>query len=381
MRDTGRVSDVVTGEAVALDLRIAQLPSRLVAAVIDLLAMALAYLALGAALYFLGVDNLDPALAAAVGVVLAVAVFLAYPVAMETVTRGRSLGKLALGLRVVRDDGGPITFRHALVRGLVGLALERPGLFLGLLGPALGMIVSMFSARGKRIGDMAAGTLVLQERTPTRPAWAPTMPPPLAAWASTLDLAGLDDELALSVRQFLSRAGELTPAAREALAADLVAEVRARTTPEPPPGAPGWAYLTAVLAERRRREEEREARAAGRPLPPLGWYGGWPVPAGYAGPGPYAGGPGQHVPYPGSGQPQPYAGPGQVGPYPGGQPTPYPGPGRPVPHADQGQPARHGGAGQPVPHADPGQPARHGGAGQPIPHAGPDQPARHGEDG
>ena len=57
-------------------------------------------------------------------------VFLGYPVAMETLTRGRTLGKMALGLRVVRDDGGPITFRQALVRGLVGLALERPGLFL-----------------------------------------------------------------------------------------------------------------------------------------------------------------------------------------------------------------------------------------------------------
>ena len=93
-------------------------------------------------------------------------VFLGYPVAMETLTRGRTLGKMALGLRVVRDDGGPITFRQALVRGLVGLALERPGLVLLGFGPALGMIVAMFSARGKRIGDMAAGTVVLQERLP-----------------------------------------------------------------------------------------------------------------------------------------------------------------------------------------------------------------------
>ena len=323
-----RVSDVVTGEAVALDLRIAQLPSRLTAALLDLLVMGTAYLFALQLLAGLTSDVADPALQAGIGILLLVLVFLGYPVAFETLTRGRSLGKLALGLRVVRDDGGPITFRHALVRGLVGLALERPGIFLLGLGPAVGMVVSMLSEKGKRIGDMAAGTVVLQERTPPRSLWAPVMPPPLASWAPTLDLTGLDDGLALSVRQFLGRALQLTPAAREALAADLVAEVRARTTPEPPPGTPGWAYLTAVLAERRRREEERAARAAGLPGPPPGWYPGWPVPYGpppYAGgPPPYTGGPAPYAgwPPPYAGAPSPYA--GAPSPYAGG-PPPYAG--------------------------------------------------------
>jgi hypothetical protein len=196
---------------------------------------------------------------------------------METLTRGRTLGKMVLGLRVVRDDGGPIAFRQALVRGLVGLVLERPGILVGVLGPAIGMIVAMFSARGKRIGDMAAGTVVLQERLPLRPQWTPVMPPPLAGWAQTLDLAGLDDALALWVREFLGRTGELAAPAREAIAAELVDELRARTTPDPPPGTPAWAYLSAVLAERRRREEDRALRAAGRPGLPPGWYPGWPA--------------------------------------------------------------------------------------------------------
>jgi uncharacterized RDD family membrane protein YckC len=301
------VSDVVTGEAVALDLRIAQLPSRLTAAVLDVLVMGGTYVFLILLLLEAGLGDADDALIVGVVIVALVLVFLGYPVAMETLTRGRSLGKLALGLRVVRDDGGPITFRHALIRGLVGLALERPGLLLGSLGPAVGMVVSMFSSRGKRIGDMAAGTMVLQERVPPRPLWTPVMPPPLAWWAPTLDLAGLDDALALSVRQFLGRAGQLTPAAREALAADLVDEVRTRTTPAPPPGTPGWAYLTAVLAERRRREEDRAARAAGLPGLPPGWYPGWPPygPYGQPHPQPYAGGPPQPPQPP---QAPPYAG-------------------------------------------------------------------------
>lgn len=290
------MSDVVTGEAVALDLRIAQLPSRLTAAVLDVLVMGVAYGFLVLLLLQAGLGDADEALLAAIVIVLLVVVFLGYPVAMETLTRGRSLGKLALGLRVVRDDGGPITFRHALIRGLVGLALERPGVMLVSLGPAVGMVVSLFSQRGKRIGDMAAGTVVLQERMPARPQWSPVMPAPLAWWAPTLDLAGVDDALALSVREFLGRAGQLTPAAREALAADLVDEVRARTTPDPPPGTPGWAYLTAVLAERRRREEDRASRSAGGPGLPPGWYPGWPPP--YNQPGPY-GPPGSYVPYAG----------------------------------------------------------------------------------
>lgn len=298
------MSEVVTGEAVALDLRIAQLPSRLTAALLDLLVMIAAFTLLIVLVMRAGLGRADDAVAAGVTVVLIVVVFLGYPVASETLTRGRSLGKLALGLRVVRDDGGPITFRHALVRGLVGLALERPGFFLLSLGPAVGMAVSMFSRHGKRIGDMAAGTVVLQERVPPRPQWTPVMPPPLAWWAPTLDLTGVDDALALSVRQFLGRAAELVPAAREALAADLVDEVSARTAPAPPPGTPGWAYLTAVLAERRRREEDRAARAAGRAGLPPGWYPGWPPPSPYDIAGRYgpAYGP---PPY---GQPPPYAG-------------------------------------------------------------------------
>src|SRR4029078_9618706 len=136
-----------------------------------------------------------------------VLVSLGYPVAMETLTRGRTLGKSALGLRLVRDDGGPIAFRQALVRGLVGLVLERPGLMLLGFGPAVGMTAAMFSARGKRIGDMMAGTVVLQERQPARPQWTPVMPPPLAWWAPTLQLTRVDDCPGLDARALIRGCG------------------------------------------------------------------------------------------------------------------------------------------------------------------------------
>ena len=258
---------VVTGEAVALELRIAQLPSRVVAALIDFAVMGAAMFVLTAVGGTLLVQR-DSAAQAAFVIVFVVVVFLGYPLVFETLSRGRTLGKMAVGLRVVRDDGGPIGFRHALVRSVVGLTLERPGVILLGLGSALAMFVMVFARDGKRIGDAWAGTIVLQERVGTRVPYLPHPPPPLAGWARNLDVTALDDALALAVRQFLTRAHQLDPVAREALGGRLVAEVAALVTPAAPVGTPGWAYLTAVLAERRRRAEVRIAALRPTPAPP-----------------------------------------------------------------------------------------------------------------
>jgi hypothetical protein len=95
------------------------------------------------------------------------------------------------------------------------------------------------------------------------------MPPPLAAWAATLDLSRLPDDLALAARQFLARVGELAPSVREEMGARLAASVAAVTAPAPPPGTPAWAFLSAVLAERRRRDLERLAGGPARVPPPV----------------------------------------------------------------------------------------------------------------
>jgi hypothetical protein len=121
--------------------------------------------------------------------------------------------------------------------------------------------VLMLNPSGKRIGDLVAGTIVIHERTPAAWGWVPMMPPPLARWAALLDLTGLDDSLALAVRHFLARNREIGEPARTALGQALAREVASRTTPPPPPGVPGWAYLAAVLAERHRRASHRLARA------------------------------------------------------------------------------------------------------------------------
>lgn len=246
------MQQLVTGEAVALDLRPAALPSRIVAGLIDAVLQLALFFGIGAIADAAGATSSDAA-NSALTIVVIVLVLIGYPVAFESLLRGRTPGKAALGLRVVRDDGGPIGFRQAFVRGLAGGFVERFGvtLFVGAFATML------LSDRSKRIGDLLAGTVVLQERVAVRGGPVATMPPPLADWASQLDLSALTNELALSVRQFLARSTELTPQAREDLGGRLVRSVSAVITPPPPPGAPGWAVLSAVLAERRRREEAR----------------------------------------------------------------------------------------------------------------------------
>jgi uncharacterized RDD family membrane protein YckC len=277
----------VTGDAVSLDLQVARLGSRMLARLIDLLVQVSLFWLLLFAVQFLflllaqtGLVPVDLELAMAIYVVLLALVVVGYPVALETLAGGCTLGKLALGLRVVRDDGGPIRFRQAMTRGLVAAAIEWPG----LLAPPLTWLACVWtmtvSPQGKRLGDYAAGTLVIHDRTPAVWGQAPLMPPGLAPWAATLDLAGMDDGLALAVRHFLARVRQLREPARTQLAHRLVAEVAAVTRPAPPPGLSAWAYLAAVHAERHRRARHRlavlRARSAAvwpelTPTPPAGW--------------------------------------------------------------------------------------------------------------
>ena len=248
------MSDVVTGEAVRLELPAATFASRAVSGAIDLAArlalLVLSFVALGE----LGAA-LDEAAAAALSLVLVVAAFVGVPVLEESLSRGRSLGKRAMGLRAVRDDGGPVRFRHSLVRGLVGFVeLGPPGFGV----PAL--LCSLASERGKRLGDVAAGTYVVRERGAGPAGPRAQMPPQLAAWAAAADLGRLPDGLALAVRQFLGRAPTMNPPARRSMGLDLARALAPHVSPAAPVGTEPEAFLAAVLAERRRRDLHRLAR-------------------------------------------------------------------------------------------------------------------------
>ncbi|MEJ5946144.1 RDD family protein [Pseudokineococcus basanitobsidens] len=244
---------VVTGDAVVLELPRASPALRLVSGLLDAaVVVVVGVLVAVVALPRLPLDDTS-AVATVVGLLLAV-LFVVLPVAVETLTRGRSLGRLVVGTRVVRDDGGPVRFRHALVRALTGV-LE---LWLLAGGPAL--ITALANRRGKRIGDLLAGTLVVRERAARQEVGAVVMPPELAGWAASADVGALPPPLALACRQLLARRGRLNPTSRERLGAMLRADVAERVFPPPPASAPPERVLAAVLAERRRRDLDRLRR-------------------------------------------------------------------------------------------------------------------------
>ncbi|MBS9535454.1 RDD family protein [Mycobacterium sp. M1] len=263
---------LVTGDAVVLDIAIAQLPVRAVSAAIDIGVVATGYL-LALLLWSFTVFRFDEALSAAILIIFTVLLLVGYPVIFETVTRGRTLGKIAMGLRVVSDDGSPERFRQALFRALAAV------LEIWLLVGSPAVISSLLSARGKRLGDIFAGTVVVSERGPT-PVPPPTMPPALAWWASSLQLSALRPASAEVARQFLSRAAQLDPHTRQMMAYRISGEVLAQISPPPPPDAPPEAVLAAMLAERHQR-----ALARVRPGPVLPYPVPPPAGGGFAPPG------------------------------------------------------------------------------------------------
>ena len=270
------VDDLVTGEAVALELPAAGVAVHAVSGAIDVVATLLLLWASSAVAVVATADS-DEALASTAMLLAVILALLVLPTTLETLTRGRSLGKLALGLRTVRDDAGPIGFRQAFTRALVGVV--EIWLLFGI--PAL--VSGLVSARGKRLGDYAAGTYVVRERVRMTIPPPPAMPPALAGWAVGADIARLPDGLAMAVRQFLARAAGLSPASRVSIAAELQAEVLRHVAPPPPAGSHPEMVLTAVIADRRRRDSQRlqrEAQLRARLLPtdPLAPAAGPPPP-------------------------------------------------------------------------------------------------------
>jgi uncharacterized RDD family membrane protein YckC len=304
------VAEVITGEAVVLDVPFARFPSRAVAVAIDLTVQLILLAALSGVAIAAGLDGgLDAAAVAAIGLTVSVLIIVGYPAAFETLSRGRTLGKLAMGLRVVSDDGGPERFRQALMRALAGV-LEI-WLTLGFLA----LVTSLLSSSGKRLGDIFAGTFVITVRLPRQPpATAPmsALPPGLAGWAATLELSGLSDATAETARRYLSRYYELSPDARAEFGVRIAAAVAIQVTPAPPPGTTPPDYLSAVLAQRRGRYQ---ARMTGQAAP-----GGHHV---EAGPG-----------TPAAGHP-----PAELAPVPGPVPGPAEEPGAPGTAPPAGPPA------------------------------------------
>lgn len=249
-----RTRHVITGEAVALDLPAASVITRGASLLIDLLV----WWAALALVMFLGSTVMiasDPAMQAALGLAATVLCLVILPVTVETLTRGRSVGKLVFGLRIVRDDGGGIRFRHSLIRGLTTV-----GEVYMTLGFAP-LVAGIFTRRSQRVGDILAGTYAVRVRQPKVQAMMLPIPPPLAAWAQIADIGRIPDELAAQAGRLLRTIqaqprGRMTPELT-AISEGLAGRMLPHVSPPPPPGCTARDMLGAVMAERRNREYQR----------------------------------------------------------------------------------------------------------------------------
>ncbi len=144
-----------------------------------------------------------------------------YPVVFEAGKRGATPGKRAMGLRVVQETGSPITLGQAVVRNFLRFIDGMP-----FFSYAFGLTSCLATKRFQRLGDLAAGTLVIYDRVPALPQMA--APPPLAPVPLPLGLT-TDETRALTM--FRDRAG-LWSEARRAEIADQAEVLSGSTGPD-----------------------------------------------------------------------------------------------------------------------------------------------------
>ena len=238
--------ELVTGEGVTLSLRPTNFVLRAAGCLIDYVVYIAVYILILVVIMFTVGPTLDSALFQALSISLLVLCLVGIPTTVETVFRGKSLGKLAVGARVVRDDGGAIGFRHALIRSLIGI-LE----IVSTLG-GIAAVFGLLTTRTRRLGDLVAGTFSQHERSRTPSEIVIEVPAELQAWASTADAARMPDALARRVAHFIRQSAGMNPVSRDRLAGLLAAEV-ARWVHPVPPTSPER-FLLAVAALRRGRE-------------------------------------------------------------------------------------------------------------------------------
>jgi len=260
---TGRVQPgLVTPEAVVLDLGVAGLATRSLAKFIDLICQALVALLLVLLAALVG-GSLGSIVVGRILIALGLfLVIVGLPALSETLWNGRTPGKAMLGLRVVTDEGGPTSFRHAILRGLL-LVVE--------LSSGLGLLVALSNPLNKRLGDIAAGTQVIVDR----PWEAPLIPtvffPPAGfeRYVEVLDVAKLASEDFLLIRTFLMRVSELDAVARGHLAVRLANGFRQRCEPAPPASLHPELYLICLASAFQVRHgglPDRTPHVSGGPL-------------------------------------------------------------------------------------------------------------------
>jgi len=227
--------DVRTPESIAFTYQLAGLGSRFLAVAIDVSVQVLTLLALTVGLGLLaerfpslasardnlgGAEKVAQAIAAALVIGVLFTLFFGYFILFEAFWQGQTPGKKLLGIRVVRDGGYPIDVGASLIRNLIRVGEQLIGFYL------LAAASALLSPENKRLGDIAAGTIVVRDARLSVPDFSRQTPPVLAA---TRYLSG--EERAL-VERFLGRRDELAADRRREIAAALASRVRERVPVE-----------------------------------------------------------------------------------------------------------------------------------------------------
>lgn len=165
----------------------------------------------------------------AAGGVFYVAFFLldwAYYVLCESLMNGQSPGKRALGLRVVKEGGHPVTFLDIVLRNLLrsvdGMPLIGPPTYL------VGIVVMGFDTRFRRLGDLVAGTMVVSEQRSALGGALQISPPTAEELATIPQGVHLMGDEFDAVELYLRRANRLNPARDQELAEMLAPALAAR---------------------------------------------------------------------------------------------------------------------------------------------------------
>lgn len=209
-----------------MELTLAGVGSRFASALVDNLIQTLVIVAL--AVVFLGARALTGAgvggYGAAVFTLLGFLVYIAYDISFEVLANGRTPGKRMNGLRVVREGGQPVNFLASAVRNTLRVVDYLPGGYL------VGMISILVSRKNQRLGDLAAGTVVVRERKPPPPAPPSTRP---ATEAVAWDVSSVSPDEVAAVRAFLARRHDVDSDARREIAHTLAARLRPKVRGAP----------------------------------------------------------------------------------------------------------------------------------------------------
>ncbi|HMF29135.1 MAG TPA: RDD family protein, partial [Candidatus Cybelea sp.] len=223
-----RTLEVRTPESIAFSYELAGLGSRFLALAVDQAIQIAVLVAIFAGLVFWAVRSVPrqsiPAadikvgesIAIAVIVVISFAVLFGYFIVFEAIWNGQTPGKKLLGIRVVRDGGYPIDFGASLIRNLIRVGEQLVGYY------AIAAISALISPENKRIGDLAAGTIVVRDARLARPTEL-RQHAEEPAYAPTAYLSG--EERAL-VKRFIERRDTLSNDRRCELAWDLASRFR-----------------------------------------------------------------------------------------------------------------------------------------------------------